>query len=100
MKTFNDIKFKERKGWGQWSGSLQIGNFILSVVAGERLYSLPRTFQNSIDDYSKFEVAVIDENKEFVTEEFVSDMEDEVLGWQTRDEINQLIKQIENYKNI
>lgn len=100
MKTFDDIQFKERKGWGQWSGTLQIGNFVLSVVAGERLFSLPRTFQSSIDEFSKFEVAVLNSEREFVTDFFVGEIEDDVLGWQSREQINELITRMENHENI
>jgi len=100
MKTFDDIQFKVRENFGQWSGTLQIGDFLLSVVAGERLFSLPRTFENSIDEFSKFEVAVLNPEREFVTDFFVGKIDDDVLGWQTREQINELITRIEQHENI
>lgn len=98
MKTFNDINFTPNKDWGKWSGNLKIGDFILSVVAGERLYSSPRTFEDSVDQYIAFEVAVLNLQTDFVTNLFVDDIEDDVLGWQSRNEINDIISRIENHE--
>lgn len=100
MKTFNDIKFTPNKDWGKWSGKLKIDDYILSVVAGERLYSSPRTFEDSVDQYNSFEVAVLNLQTNFVTDFFVDDMKDEVLGWQSRNEINDIISRIENHEKI
>ena len=50
------------------------------------MYSLPRDAGNSPDDFDKFEVAVIDQDGKFIGD---------VEGWQSRDDIDELIKKHE-----
>ena len=85
MKTFKDIKWKQhRVGKGSIQGLLMLDNGIeLSVVAGPTMYSLPKDAGNSPDDFDKFEVAVFDQDGKFV---------DDVIGWQSRSDINKLIQ--------
>ena len=89
MKTFKDIKFKPHKvGKGAIQGLLMLDNGIeFSIVAGKGMYSLPRNAGDSPDDFDKFEVAIFDEDGSFV-------MDDghEVLGWQSRSDIDELIE--------
>tara|TARA_Y100000389_G_scaffold191510_1_gene217801 strand:+ start:263 stop:529 length:267 start_codon:yes stop_codon:yes gene_type:complete len=88
MKKFKDIKWKQHKlGEGFIQGLLMLDNGIeLSVVAGPGMYSLPRDAGNSPDDFDKFEVAVIDQDGKFIGD---------VEGWQSRDDIDELIKKHE-----
>jgi len=82
MKTFNDIKWKTHqlgKGYIQGLISLDSGAE-LSIVAGKGLYSLPREAGNSHEDFNKFEVLIFNEK------------ENEPLGWQSRKDIDNLIK--------
>ena len=83
---FEDIKWKQhRVGKGSIQGLLMLDNGIeLSVVAGPTMYSLPKDAGNSPDDFDKFEVAIFDKDGEF--------MDDDVLGWQSREDINKLIQ--------
>ena len=91
MKAFKDITFKQhRLGKGHIQGSLMLDNGIeLSVVAGSGMYSTSkngaRSAVNKVEDVSSFEVAVIDKDGEFV---------DDVLGWQGREDIDNLIKKL------
>jgi hypothetical protein len=66
----------------------------ISVSAGEFPYSYPRENFGNPEGYSSFEVAVIDNNDDFATKR-ITDSDDDVLGWMSRDEINELIQVIE-----
>ena len=85
MKTFKDISWKQhRVGKGAIQGLLMLDNGIeLSIVAGEFLYSTPRKNLGTPDAFSSFEVAVFDKEGE---------MMGDPTGWQSRDNINTLIK--------
>ena len=91
MKTFDDLKFKKhRLGKGHIQGLLMLDNGIeLSVVAGTGMYSAGkdgvRGEVNNVKDASSFEVAIFDQDGEFIGD-------DMVLGWQSREDINKLIK--------
>ena len=91
MKTFKDITFKPHKvGKGSIRGLLMLDNGIeLSIVAGTGMYSAGKTgvrgAVDNVEDVSSFEVAVFDQDGEFIG----GDM---VLGWQSREDINELIK--------
>ena len=67
----------------------------ISVSAGEFPYSYPRENFGNPDGYSSFEVAVIDDKDNWATKR-VSDSDDDVLGWMSRDEIDELIQVIES----
>ena len=70
-------------------------NVFLSVVAGPGMYSLPggSADREKFDDYpdsndfTSFETAIIDEN---INDEF---QEFQVIGWQTRQDINKIIRE-------
>ena len=86
--AFKNLNFVPHKGdpKGGIQASLKLGNDkILSVVAGRGLYSISkdgvRAAVTDEADVSSFEVAIIDEtNPNF-----------EVLGWQSREDINKII---------
>ena len=85
-KTFKSLKWKKHRIIdGAIQGKLTLNNGIeFSVVAGPTLYSLPRDKGNSPDDFDKFEVAVFDKDGNWV--------DDDVIGWQSRKDINKLIQ--------
>ena len=89
MKTFNDIKWKTHQiGKGYIQGLISLDSGVeLSIVAGKGLYCLPREAGNSHEDFNKFEVLVINE-----TEQQNHHLLNEPLGWQSRKDINNLIK--------
>jgi len=93
MKKFEDIKFKQhRLGKGHIQGLLKLDNGIeLSVVAGKGMYSTGkggvREAIDKVEDASSFEVAVFDQDGKFIGAD-----DDLVLGWQSREDINTLIK--------
>jgi hypothetical protein len=85
MKTFNDIKFKlHPNGMGGILGQMELGNgYKISVVGGGRgLYG---------DGKKTFEVAVFDRMGEMI----MLSENDQVLGWQTMDQVNEIIKKFD-----
>ena len=85
MKTFKDITFKKhRVVEGGLQGLLMLDSGIeLSVVAGPSLYSLPRAAVKNPNEVSTFEVLAFDADGEHLGD---------VKGWQSREDINELIK--------
>ena len=101
--TFRNLLFKPKKYDKKCIGAtLELKpKVFISVAAGPGLYSLPggsigAAKRAKMPDYpdsnyfSSFEVAIIDEN---VPDEF---QEWQVNGWQTRDDINKLIRETIN----
>ena len=86
MKEFKDIQWKQHKiGNGSIQGLLMLDNGIeLSIVAGPSMYSTPKFAGSSPDEFSSFEIAVIDNDGNFLDES--------PLGWQSRLDIDHLIK--------
>ena len=93
MKKFKDITFKKHKlGKGNIQGLLKLDNGIeLSIVAGEGMYSSGKNGVrgkiDKVEDASSFEVAIFDQDGEFIQAEH-----DMVLGWQSREDIDKLIQ--------
>ena len=85
MKTFNDLEFRPHpNGMGGKLAQMDLGNgYKISVVGGSRgLYG---------DGKTTFEVAMFDRMGEMI----VLGENDQVLGWQTIDEINEIIKKFD-----
>ena len=91
MKTFGDLKFEihpvTKKGI---RSTIELKpNVFISVVAGEGFYSTSKQGVRAEclipEDASTFEVAIIDENLP------KDDQEWDVLGWQSREDINKLM---------
>ena len=91
MKVFKDLEFKEKSFGGVCAQAKLENGLIISVVASKMAYSTPREDKDSVDDFSSFEVAIIDNDGKFVTKDFVPDADDDVLGWQDRGQINALM---------
>ena len=89
MKTFKDVVFKQHKvSKGSIQGLLMLDNGIeLSIVAGSFFYSTPRKDLSTPDAFSSFEVAVFDTNGNFIPTD-----SGDVLGWQSREDIDELIQ--------
>ena len=96
MTTFKDLKF-EKKWNGVGSHHTFDNGITLSVQAGIGIYSTPREDHSSADDYSSFELAIWNENNEFITQDIVPKANDwggEVAGWQSRENIDEIISLI------
>ena len=91
MKTFKDIQFYQSMGGTLKSTTKFDNGFELSVIAGEHAYSTPRENNLDPDFFSAFEVAIFNEEGEFVTKDFFPDTEDDVIGWRTRTDIDNIM---------
>ena len=93
--TFKDLVFAPRQ-FGGIGCHTEINGFILSVQASAFNYCDPRVDMDSEKDYKTFEVAIWEaaEPRTWVTNRFL-DVNNDVCGHMTRDEINDLIKRIE-----
>ena len=96
MKTFKDLVFSANRTGGINSRTDFNNGFSISVIAGGMAYSTPREDNTDPDFFSEFEVAVFNSDGEFVREFFPEDHNDDVLGWQTRAEINTLMLLIQS----
>jgi hypothetical protein len=88
--TFKDLEFKKHRVVEGIQATLEIKpKVFISVVAGDGMYSNGKTGNRAavskVEDVSSFEVAIIDEN---LPEE---EQQWDVVGWQSREDINQLI---------
>ena len=96
MKTFNDIQFFPSMGGNLKSLTKFDNGFELSVVAGSFAYCTPREDNLDPDFFEKFEIAIFDDEGNFVTKDFFEDAQDDVLGWQTRADINTIMLLIQS----
>ena len=86
MKTFDNLEFKPHpNGLGGKIAQMELGNgYKISVVGGGRgLYG---------DGETTFEVAMFDRVGEMIT----LGENDQVLGWQTKDQVNEIIKNFDS----
>ena len=96
MKTFKDIQFHQSMGGNLKSITRFDNGFEISVIAGEFAYSTPREDNTDPDFFSAFEVAVYDHDGYFTREFFPEDHDDDVVGWQSRADINTLMLLIQS----
>ena len=92
---FKDLEFKKHSVVEGIQAILEIKpKVFISVVAGNGMYSTGKTGHRAavskVKDVSTFEVGIIDEN---LPEE---DQQWEVMGWQTREDINKIIQEYAN----
>ena len=98
MKTFKDIQFFQSMGGNLKSLTKFDNGFEISVIAGAFAYSTPRENNTDPDFFSAFEVAVFDPDGYFTCEFFPEDNNDDVLGWQSRGQINALMLLVQSKK--
>jgi len=91
MVTVKDLKFSPQSHNGIGAILKTKSRLILSVQAGQGLYSTPRADGLDPESYSAFEVAIIDIKGDFVTDKFIDCGGDKVAGWVSRERINDLI---------
>ena len=96
--TFKDLKFKKHSVVEGIQATLEVKpKVFMSVVAGDGMYSNGKTGNRAavskVEDVSTFEVGIVDEN---LPEE---DQQWDVIGWQSREDINNILKTISNGKD-
>ena len=94
MIQFKDLIFHSNPSGGINSRTDFDNGFSISVIAGQMAYSTPREDKDSSDEFFSFEVAVFAPDGEFTREFFPKDHNDDVLGWQSRKDINSIIEKI------
>ena len=94
MKTFKDIEWKKHQlGPGFIQGLLMLDSGIeLSIVAGSGMYSNSKAGVSKPVDIMKIDEIVSFEVCIFNDDSFLEKMDDEVLGWQSREDIDNLIQ--------
>jgi len=95
MKVFKDLVFHPNRTGGINSRMDFDNGFSISVIAGGFAYSTPREDSHDPDSFSAFEVAVFAPDGDFTREFFPEDHSDDVMGWQSRADINTLMLQIQ-----
>ena len=96
MKVFKDLVFHSTGNGGVNSRMDFANGFSISVIAGEHAYSTPRENSTDPDFFDKFEVAIFNDEGEFVTRNFLPGLDDDVVGWQERGQINALMLLIQS----
>tara|TARA_Y100000385_G_scaffold4337_1_gene4770 strand:- start:5006 stop:5284 length:279 start_codon:yes stop_codon:yes gene_type:complete len=87
---FEDLKFKKQTHGGV-GATVEFKDVTVSVQAGAFVYSTPREDLLDSTMYSSFEVAVFDKDGRFVTDNFMDNV-DEVSGWTSKEQIDELLK--------
>ena len=95
MKVFKDLVFHANRTGGVNSRMDFDNGFSISVIAGGIAYSTPREDNTDPDHFSAFEVAVFTPDGEFTREFFPEDNDNDVLGWQSRADINTIMMLIQ-----
>jgi hypothetical protein len=100
VKTFKDLEFDalDMGMTGQAKrAAMQFDNgYSISVIAGKHYYSSPR--ENDLDSskYESFEIAIFGADGCYATGEFfLSHHEGSVAGWQSKEQIDKVMKQIQ-----
>ncbi len=96
MKVFKDLVFHANRTGGVNSRIDFDNGFSISVIAGGIAYSTPREDNTDPDFFSAFEVAVFTPDGEFTREFFPEDNDNDVLGWQSRADINTIMMLIQS----
>lgn len=101
MKTplkFSDLEFKPHP-MGGFGSHTEINGHVLSVQCGNHSYCTPREDLLSVDEYQLFEIAIWNASGDRIwsTHEFISNLNDDVAGWISREEIENIIAKLENY---
>jgi hypothetical protein len=91
MKVFKDLKFEPRETGGVGASLTLDNGIIVSVIASIGSYSTPREDLLSPDGYSSFEVALLDVDGEWMTGQILPGCNDDVIGWQSREQINSIM---------
>lgn len=95
MKSFDDISFHSRIP-GIWEGTLKVGDgYKINVSAGRGMYCSSADRAQDITDFSCFEVSILNHEGRYVTTQFIDDGKEDILGYQTREQITKLIQKVE-----
>lgn len=98
---FTDLKFTQNPQGGAGATHTFDNGIMISVQASKNHYCSPREDLWESGTYSSFEIALLDTNNEneFVTRDYIKDANDDVLGWQDRDAIDNLMVKIQEQED-
>jgi hypothetical protein len=92
MTQFKDLIFKDHHHMIN-AHHVFDNNWEISVSAGVGAYSTPREDLKNQESFSSFEIAIFNPKGDFATSE-VLQIDDDVVGWQGREDINNIIEMI------
>jgi hypothetical protein len=92
MTTFKDLIFKDHFHMIN-AHHVFDNDWEISVSAGSGNYCTPREDLGQPELFSSFEVAIFNPNGDFATSE-VLQIDDDAVGWQGREDINNIIEMI------
>ena len=92
MTQFKDLIFKDHHHMIN-AHHVFDNNWEISVSAGVGAYSTPREDLKNQESFSSFEIAIFNPKGDFATGE-VLQIDDDVVGWQGREDINNIIEMI------
>ena len=92
MITFKDLIFKDHTHMIN-AHHVFDNEWEISVSAGVGAYSTPREDLKNQESFSSFEIAIFNPKGDFATGE-VLQIDDDVVGWQGREDINNIIEMI------
>ena len=91
MIQFKDLKFESRQFGGVGATHTFDNGNTISIIGGKGAYSTPREDLSSPDEYMNFEVALLDKDGEWITRLVIPGSADDVIGWQSREQINSIM---------
>ena len=92
MTQFKDLIFKDHHHMIN-ARHVFDNNWEISVSAGVGAYCTPREDLKNQESFSSFEIAIFNPKGDFATSE-VLQIDDDVVGWQGREDINNIIEMI------
>ena len=92
MTQFKDLIFKDHKYMIN-AHYVFDNDWEISVSAGSGNYCTPKEDLGQPELFASFEVAIFNSNGDFATSE-VLQIDDDVVGWQGREDINNIIEMI------
>ena len=92
MTQFKDLIFKDHHHMIN-AHHVFDNNWEISVSAGVGAYCTPREDLKNQESFSSFEIAIFNPKGDFATSE-VLQIDDDVVGWCERDDINNMIEMI------
>ena len=95
MVTIDDLKFTPQPHGGIGATLKTKSKVTVSIQAGSFVYSSPRENGLKLENYTAFEVALINAKGDFITNQFIDCGGDQVAGWVSIDAINNIIYQLD-----
>ena len=92
MTQFKDLIFKDHTHMIN-AHHVFDNDWEISVSAGVGAYCTPREDLKNQESFSSFEIAIFNPKGDFATSE-VLQIDDDVVGWQGREDINNIIEMI------